>query len=141
VPVLLIVRSSTGFKALVAGTSLPHTPNNPGDLNDRHFTVAVRALFLATWASILEGYDTYVIMPDDGAAWLSGRSDESVFDKLAFLSDHPKASLPFLSEFLETQLFSTFIEHEVRCQLSVLRGGLRELLCGWVAVGTDRLGA
>jgi hypothetical protein len=40
--------------------------------------------------------------------------NDTLFDKLAFLSDHSKAHLPFLSEFVEMQTFAQFLEEEVR---------------------------
>ena len=145
------------------------------------FTMSVRHLFLHAWTDLLDGYETYVIVPDDSDGWLSGgpfcvvfspRSSttlgllhsllfpqhlsiastfhpppstlhpppsalhpppstfhlpssshlgniqDSVFDTMSFLSDHPKPHLPFLSAFLETQIFAAFIDGKLTSQLT-----------------------
>jgi hypothetical protein len=35
------------------------------------------------------------------------------FDRAAFLSDHSESHLPFLSAFIETQMFTTFIDNKI----------------------------
>lgn len=37
---------------------------------------------------------------------------------MSFLSDHPKPHLPFLSAFLETQIFASFVDGKLTSQLT-----------------------
>ena len=46
-------------------------------------------------------------------SWLSNRENVHTFDKTTFLSDQPAAHLPFLSRFLESQMFASFIDSKV----------------------------
>lgn len=45
--------------------------------------------------------------------WLSTRETMQNFDKTAFLSDQPEPHLPFLSRFIETQMFATLIDNKI----------------------------
>lgn len=45
--------------------------------------------------------------------WLSCRDSMHNFDKATFLSDQPEQQLPFLSRFIETQMFATLIDHKI----------------------------
>ena len=49
----------------------------------------------------------------DMESWLSNRDSVPPFDKTTFLSDQPGPHLPFLSCFLEGQMFATFIDSKV----------------------------
>ena len=46
-------------------------------------------------------------------SWLSNRDQVHPFDKTTFLSDQPGPHLPFLSRFLQSQMFATFIDSKV----------------------------
>lgn len=39
---------------------------------NRRFTMSVRHLFLHAWTDLLDGYETYVIVPEDSEGWLEG---------------------------------------------------------------------
>ena len=100
----------------------------------------VRNIFLNGWKEALRGYESYVIVPENGDSWFEGMHlltslnilmeshfqhltftgsyQESVFDSLAFLSDQPQANLPFLSAFVETQIFAAFIDSKLTTLLS-----------------------
>lgn len=45
--------------------------------------------------------------------WLSCRESMQNFDKATFLSDQPEQQLPFLSRFIETQMFATLIDQKI----------------------------
>ena len=45
--------------------------------------------------------------------WLATRETMQNFDKATFLSDQPKQHLPFLSRFIESQMFTTFIDQKI----------------------------
>jgi len=54
------------------------------------------------------------------------------FDKTAFLSDHPEDHLQFLSPFIETQMFASFVDSkiisqwtEMDCNLAVFEARLK----------------
>ena len=45
--------------------------------------------------------------------WLTTRESLQNFDKATFLSDQPVAHLPFLSRFIESQMFASFIDQKI----------------------------
>lgn len=47
------------------------------------------------------------------------------FDKATFLSDQPLQDLPFLSQFLETQMFASLIDSKILAQSSEVDHNLR----------------
>ena len=46
-------------------------------------------------------------------SWLSNRDQVHPFDKTTFLSDQPGPHLRFMSSFLESQMFASFIDAKV----------------------------
>lgn len=44
---------------------------------------------------------------------MNDRDSMHVFDKATFLSDQPAQHLPFLSRFLETQMFTSLVDSKV----------------------------
>ncbi|KAL6092312.1 hypothetical protein STEG23_014562 [Scotinomys teguina] len=59
-------------------------------------------------------YEVFVIQPSqDKESWFTNRGLMQNFDKASFLSDQPEPYLPFLSRFLETQMFASFIDHKI----------------------------
>ncbi|NXL95406.1 DEN5A protein, partial [Alectura lathami] len=51
----------------------------------------------------------------DKESWFTNREQMQNFDKASFLSDQPEPYLPFLSRFLETQMFASFIDNKIMC--------------------------
>lgn len=45
--------------------------------------------------------------------WLNAREALHTFDKSTFLVDQPDAHLPFLSRFIESQLFTCMIDQKI----------------------------
>ncbi|XP_073965570.1 DENN domain containing pinstripe isoform X2 [Choristoneura fumiferana] len=81
---------------------------------DIRFNIAVRETFLNRFVHMFLMYENFVIMPDqDRETWLSSRESMVNFDKASFLSDQPQRHRPFLSRFLETQMFATFIDNRI----------------------------
>ncbi|KAG8182527.1 hypothetical protein JTE90_002064 [Oedothorax gibbosus] len=76
---------------------------------------AVREIFLCRFIHMFRSYENFVIQPNqhDMEQWLSTRETMQNFDKTAFLSDQPEPHLPFLSRFIETQMFATFIDNKI----------------------------
>jgi hypothetical protein len=63
------------------------------------------------------GYDAFVVNPSqDMESWLNNRETMHNFDKAAFLSDQPESHLPFLSRFIESQMFATLIDNKIVSQ-------------------------
>lgn len=47
------------------------------------------------------------------------------FDKATFLTDQPQQDLPFLSQFLETQMFASLIDAKILAHTSEIDHNLR----------------
>jgi hypothetical protein len=47
------------------------------------------------------------------------------FDKATFLSDQPEQHLPFLSRFIESQMFATLIDNKIMANWSEVEPNLR----------------
>ncbi|XP_066966304.1 DENN domain-containing protein 5B isoform X2 [Macrobrachium rosenbergii] len=89
-----------------------------GDILDElKFTNAVREVFLNRFVHMFCAYDHFVIQPScqetDMEQWLSCRESMQNFDKATFLSDQPEAHLPFLSRFIESQMFTTLVDNKI----------------------------
>ena len=77
-----------------------------------------REVFLHYFLQMFSSYESFVIQPPttDMETWLSNRESVANFDKAAYLCDQPEAHLPFLSAFIETQMFTTLIDNKVLSQ-------------------------
>ncbi|CAL4110696.1 unnamed protein product, partial [Meganyctiphanes norvegica] len=86
-------------------------------IEDLKFNNAVRELFLNRFVQMFCAYDHFVIQPNthevDMETWVSCRESMVTFDKATFLSDQPEAHLPFLSRFIETQMFTTLVDNKI----------------------------
>ncbi|XP_072165397.1 DENN domain-containing protein 5B-like [Diadema setosum] len=76
---------------------------------------AIREVFLRQMVVLLRNYETFIIQPRVNSldVWSNNRDQMQNFDKNAFLADTPELHLPFLSPFLETQLFASFIDNKI----------------------------
>lgn len=86
-----------------------HTTRQITYLDDLKFNRAVRVLFMKTIRkNILANYDRYIVdVPETS-------SDIRQFDVVSYLSDQPEFMHSFLSKFLETQLFASFIDENAK---------------------------
>ncbi|CAL8076198.1 unnamed protein product [Calicophoron daubneyi] len=81
-----------------------------------HFNTAMRHIFLANFAQIFRDYEKFLVLDkapvegDSSGNKLALSSGLQAFDKVGFLSDQPETHLPFLSAFLETQMFASFLD-------------------------------
>ena len=76
----------------------------------------IREVFLHYFLQILQAFESFVIQPPTDVTkdmWEQERESMQTFDKAAFLGDQPEAHLPFLSAFIETQMFTTFIDSKI----------------------------
>lgn len=92
--------------------------NVPDEEVEHHkFNNAVREIFLNCFVHMFLGYENFVVNPSqDMESWLTNRETMHNFDKAAFLSDQPESHLPFLSPFIETQMFATMIDNKIMSQ-------------------------
>ncbi|KAF9412972.1 hypothetical protein HW555_008669 [Spodoptera exigua] len=115
----IVKRSGVNIDDVDADTVMPTTKkkilNDEEQYNeDIRFNVAIRETFLNRFVHIFLMYENFVIMPDqDRESWLSSRESMVNFDKASFLSDQPQRHRPFLSRFLETQMFATLIDNKI----------------------------
>ncbi|XP_020280148.1 DENN domain-containing protein 5B isoform X2 [Pseudomyrmex gracilis] len=85
------------------------------------FNNAVREIFLNRFVQMFSSYEQFVIHPSqDKDEWITNRDSMHVFDKATFLSDQPTQHLPFLSRFLETQMFASLVDSKVMSTWSEL---------------------
>ncbi|XP_072746333.1 DENN domain-containing protein 5B isoform X2 [Anoplolepis gracilipes] len=85
------------------------------------FNNAVREIFLNRFVQMFSSYEQFVIQPSqDKDEWINNRDSMHVFDKATFLSDQPTQHLPFLSRFLETQMFASLVDSKVMSTWSEL---------------------
>ena len=79
--------------------------------------LTLREVFLHYTLQMFNNFESFVIMPNqDMETWISNRETMQTFDKAAFLGDHPEAHLPFLAAFIETQMFTSFIDNKIVSQ-------------------------
>ena len=76
----------------------------------------IREVFLHYFLQLFNTVASFVIQPpaevgmDD---WICNRESMQNFDKAAFLGDQPEGHLPFLSAFIETQMFTSFTDNHI----------------------------
>ncbi|KAM3719479.1 DENN domain-containing protein 5A [Dirofilaria immitis] len=85
---------------------------------DMKINNAIREVFINRFAWLLYSYEHFVINAayPDLETYFDSRESFTNFDKAAFLSDQPNKNLPFLAAFLETQMFTSFIDAKIVSQ-------------------------
>ncbi|KAM4749649.1 DENN domain-containing protein 5B isoform 2-T2 [Rhinophrynus dorsalis] len=84
------------------------------ELKDYKLNVQIREVFANRFTQMFADYEAFVIQSaHDMESWLTNREQMQNFDKASFLSDQPEPYLPFLSRFIETQMFATFIDNKI----------------------------
>ena len=85
-----------------------------GETTEAQFTMEVRDVFVRYMVELFSDYEDFVIIPQQSyEQWIRDREQFQNFDKTSFLSDQSYSSIPFLSAFVETQMFSQFIDHKI----------------------------
>lgn len=95
------------------------TPVTAGEeeLRNAKLNVQLREVFAGRFTAMFADYEAFVIQSaPDLESWLTNREQMHNFDKASFLSDQPEPYLPFLSHFIETQMFATFIDNKIMSQ-------------------------
>uniref|UniRef100_A0A673LZI9 DENN domain-containing protein 5A-like n=1 Tax=Sinocyclocheilus rhinocerous TaxID=307959 RepID=A0A673LZI9_9TELE len=86
------------------------------EMKMHQLNIRVREVFANRFTQMFSDYEVFVIQPSqDKDSWFSNRDQMQNFDKASFLSDQPEPYLPFLSRFLETQMFASFIDSKILC--------------------------
>lgn len=81
---------------------------------DLRLNNSVREIFLNRFVQIFASYENFVILPNQSKEeWLTQRESLHSFDKASFLSDQQQHHRPFLSRFLESQMFATLIDNKI----------------------------
>ncbi|KAG7522364.1 DENN domain-containing protein 5B-like [Solea senegalensis] len=84
------------------------------ELKAAKLNIQLREVFAGRLAAMFGRYDEFVIHSAlDLDSWLSNREGTFSFDKGSFLSAQPMTHLRFLSRFLETSMFSNFVDGKV----------------------------
>ncbi|KAM4617362.1 DENN domain-containing protein 5A isoform 2-T2 [Discoglossus pictus] len=84
------------------------------ELRIHQLNIQVREVFANRFTQMFADYEVFVIQPSqDKESWFTNREQMQNFDKASFLSDQPEPYLPFLSRFLETQMFASFIDNKI----------------------------
>ena len=81
--------------------------------------LAIRNVFLDHLCKMLQNYDKFVIYPPDRETWESNRDNLDNFERDVFLCDQAEQNLTFLSRFLETHMFSSFVDSKILCSFNV----------------------
>ncbi|XP_072292145.1 DENN domain-containing protein 5B-like [Eucyclogobius newberryi] len=84
------------------------------ELKAAKLNIQIREVFAGRFAAMFGKYDQFVINSSfDLDSWLSNREGSCNFDKGSFLSVQPASHLTFMSRFLETAMFSSFVDGKV----------------------------
>ncbi|KAJ3593991.1 hypothetical protein NHX12_006323 [Muraenolepis orangiensis] len=94
----------------------PRVQCDQEELLMHQINIQVREVFANRFTQMFADYEVFVIQPNqDKESWFTNRDQMQNFDKASFLSDQPEPYLPFLSRFLETQMFASFIDGKILC--------------------------
>lgn len=95
-------------------TSLDHD-----EFDGEKFILDIREAFIQRFVDLFRDYEKFTIYPKQNYdQWKRDREQFQNFDRTAFLSDQPEKHLPFLSAFLETQMFRAFIDEKIESYYS-----------------------
>ena len=79
-----------------------------------YFSSEFRMIFFKYFASLFRDYEDFVIIPQQSyEQWDRDRDQFQNFDKMSFLSDQSEEAIPFFSAFIETQMFSQFVDQKI----------------------------
>ncbi|KAJ1528747.1 hypothetical protein ONE63_007135 [Megalurothrips usitatus] len=94
---------------------------------DLRFNNTMREVFLNRFVHIFVAYEKFVILPSQvkEEEWMSNRESMQNFDKASFLSDQPEQHLPFLSRFIESQMFATLVDNKIISMWGKMEANLR----------------
>uniref|UniRef100_A0A8C3AAM5 DENN/MADD domain containing 5B n=1 Tax=Cyclopterus lumpus TaxID=8103 RepID=A0A8C3AAM5_CYCLU len=106
-----------GVRAQASEGQGGRTAADEEELRNAKLNVQLREVFASRFTTMFADYEAFVIQSaPDLESWLTNREQMHNFDKASFLSDQPEPYLPFLSHFIETQMFATFIDNKIMSQ-------------------------
>uniref|UniRef100_A0A8C4FDV1 DENN domain-containing protein 5B n=1 Tax=Dicentrarchus labrax TaxID=13489 RepID=A0A8C4FDV1_DICLA len=110
-----LARRCGGGKISDGGKTLGHVfEEEEEELKAAKLNIQLREVFAGRFAAMFGRYEDFVIHSAlDLDSWLSNREGTFSFDKGSFLSVQPATHLHFLSRFLETSMFSSFVDGKV----------------------------
>lgn len=102
-------------KELQSSDSYTNSPVCRRYFKEMRMNNAIREVFLNRFCWLLYSYEHFVIGAacNDKETFFANRDSMANFDKAAFLSDQPDSNLPFLAAFLETQMFTSFVDAKI----------------------------
>ena len=84
------------------------------DQSETSFATAIREVFADYFVEHFINYEKFIIMPKQNyQQWQKNREQFQNFDKTAYLSDQPLNCREFYSAFLETSIFSLFVDSKI----------------------------
>ena len=84
------------------------------DKADVTFSADMRELFAEYFVEHFANYEKFIIVPRQNyQQWQKNREQFQNFDKTAYLSDQPLVSQAFYSAFLETSIFTVFVDDKI----------------------------
>jgi hypothetical protein len=102
------------------GSSPPLPPSlkiDQEELISMQFSQCIRELFLLKFVQMFASYEKFVIVPNIEnnkiETWWTNREYSGNFDSKMFLIDQPSPRLPFLSHFIATQMFVSFVDLKI----------------------------
>uniref|UniRef100_A0AAQ6AJV2 UDENN domain-containing protein n=1 Tax=Amphiprion ocellaris TaxID=80972 RepID=A0AAQ6AJV2_AMPOC len=110
-----LARRCGGEKMSDGGKTLGHAfEEEEEELKAAKLNIQLREVFAVRFAAMFGRYEEFVIHSAlDLDSWLSNREGTFSFDKGSFLSVQPATHLHFFSRFLETSMFSSFVDGKV----------------------------
>nr|XP_040019923.1 DENN domain-containing protein 5B-like [Gasterosteus aculeatus aculeatus] len=111
-----LARRCGGEKTSDGGKTLGHVleKEEEEELKAAKLNIQLREVFAGRFTALFGRYEEFVIHSAlDLDSWLSNREATFSFDKGSFLSVQPGTHLHFLSRFLETSMFSSFVDGKV----------------------------
>ncbi|KAM9854923.1 DENN domain-containing protein 5B-like [Aulostomus maculatus] len=110
-----LARRCGGGKMSDGGKILGHVFEEEEEvLSAAKLNIQLREVFAGRFSAMFGRYEEFVIHSAlDLDSWLSNREGTFSFDKGSFLSAQPATHLHFLSRFLETSMFSSFVDGKV----------------------------
>ena len=99
---------------IMEATSISDSETDRYCNEESEFSDAVRNVFCNYFVERFANYENFVIIPNQSyAQWTKNREQFQNFDKTAFLSDQPLNSKKFYSAFLETVMFTSFVDDKL----------------------------
>jgi len=105
---------SSPASSITSDTEKPSSQEIDQAVNSEVFIKETREVFLQIFVELFRDYEKFTIYPKQNyEQWKRDREQFQNFDRTAYLSDQPEKHLPFLSAFLETQMFRGFIDEKI----------------------------